>query len=130
VKIELEELGKEIDKFIELNKDLSKTSNLFTNYIDISKSNIIGLLKFLKMEKYKGVKFVKRKILPSITVEELKDCFNDPSMADLVVVDVNLEKTVENIKLKKGYNDRIARGIVSLLVELKEYEIEDLEILK
>ena len=130
MKIELEELGKEIDKFIELNKDLSKTSNLFTNYIDISKSNIIGLLKFLKMGKYKGVKFVKRKVLPSITVEELKDCFNDPSMADLVVVDVNLEKTVENIKLKKGYNDRIARGIVSLLVELKEYEIEDLEILK
>jgi hypothetical protein len=40
------------------------------------------------------------------------------------------EKTIENIKMRQGFNDKIANGILDLLLEAKEYEIEDLELMK
>ncbi len=126
----IKDLELEIRKFNLYLTDINKFNITYNNYLDLNKETIIELFKILDIEKYKNVKYVKKKVLPSISIEQLSAYFNDKSMIDLLVVDVNIEKTIENIKMKQGYNDKIANGILNLLLEAKEYEIEDLELMK
>jgi len=126
----IKDLELEIRKFNLYLTDINKFNTTYNNYLDLNKETIIELFKILNIEKYKNVKYVKKKVLPSISIEQLSAYFNDRSMIDLLVVDVNIEKTIENIKMRQGFNDKIANGILNLLLEAKQYEIEDLELMK
>ena len=125
-----EQLSKEIKKYKMYDEDLKRYHNIYENYKNLTRDIIVGIMKASDTQEFEGVKLVKKKVMPPISVEELKECFNDKSMADLVVVNVDIEKSIDNIMLRNGYNENIARGILDLLFELKEYEIFDLEIKK
>ena len=124
------ELDEEIRKYKLYCEDLEKTKNTFETYKDISKEKILSLFSILDIDKYSGVKKIREKILSLVTIEELRNAFNDKSMADLVVVKVDLDKTIENMKYKLGYNENIVKGFLDLLLELYEFEYDDLKILR
>lgn len=124
------ELEEEIRKYKLYCEDLTKTKNTFETYKDISKEKILSLFSILDIDKYSGVKKIREKVLSLVTIEELRNAFNDKSMADLVVVKVDLDKTIENMKYKLGYNENIVKGFLDLLLELYEFEYDDLKILR
>jgi len=124
------ELSDEIRKHNMFVRDRDRFQNVYETYRLVSKEKILNIFKMLKINKFENVKMTKKKVLPLLTVEELKTAFNDKSMIDLVVVKVDVDETIRNIQLKHGYSEKIAKGFLNLLLELKEYEVEELEILK
>ena len=124
------ELDEEIRKYKLYCEDLEKTKNTFETYKSISRDKILSMFSMLDIQSRNGVKIEKEKLLSLVTVEELQNAFNDKSMADLVVVKVDLEKTIENMKYKLGYNENIVKGFLDLLLELYEFEYDDLKILR
>ncbi len=124
------ELSKEIRKYLMYCEDLKRFNNVYQNYKNLSEDKIIDFMKSLDVQKHDNVKLVKHKYLRDVSVKEIRQAFNDKSMADLVVVKVDVEKTIENIKLKNGHSEKIAKGLLELLLELYELEVEKIEVLK
>lgn len=126
----LKELDEEIRKYKLYCEDLEKSTNTFETYKMISRDKILSMFSILNLKSRNGVKVENKKLLSFVTVEELRNAFNDKSMADLVVVKVDLQKTIENIKYKLGFNENIVKGFLDLLLELYEIEYDDLKILR
>lgn len=126
----LKELDEEIRKYKLYCEDLEKSTNTFETYKMISRDKILSMFSILNLKSRSGVKVEKEKLLSLVTVEELRNAFNDKSMADLVVVKVDLQKTIENIKYKLGFSESITKGFLDLLLELYEIEYDDLKILR
>lgn len=129
-----QELKKELDdniaKLKELYIDLDKKNNLYQNYIYKTKHDILGIFRLLNIEKYGGVKAILKPKMKSLTVENVMMSFSDIEIAKMVVCDINVEKTIENITLKLGYSENMAKSVLRNLLENYEYKTEDLEILK
>lgn len=126
----LKELDEEIRKYKLYCEDLEKSTNTFETYKMISRDKILSMFSILNLKSRNGVKVDNKKLLSLVTVEELRNAFNDKSMADLVVVKVDLQKTIENMKYKLGFNENIVKGFLDLLLELYEFEYDDLKILR
>jgi hypothetical protein len=126
----MDDLKEEIRKYKICDVDLKKTTNRLQNYKDLLKSNIIALMKAYHINECDGVKLTSKRLLPSVPMSRLNECFNDLDMANQVVVNVDIEKTVENLMIKKGYNEKIAQGVIDLLMDLNEQNIDDLIIKK
>ena len=126
----MNDLREEVRKYKIVISDLTKTKNKLENYKDMLKSNIFSLMKLYMVDECEGVKKVSKKHLPSITMQVLNNSFNDVDMANLIVVNVDIEKSIENIMIKKGYNEKIAQGILELLSDINDFEYEDLVIKK
>lgn len=126
----LKELDEEIRKYKLYCEDLEKSTNTFETYKMISRDKILSMFSILNLKSRNGVKVENKKLLSLVTVEELRNAFNDKSMADLVVVKVDLQKTIENMKYKLGFNENIVKGFLDLLLELYEFEYDDLKILR
>lgn len=126
----LKELDEEIRKYKLYCEDLEKSTNTFETYKMISRDKILSMFSILNLKSRNGVKVENKKLLSLVTVEELRNAFNDKSMADLVVVKVDLQKTIENMKYKLGFNENIVKGFLDLLLELYEFDYDDLKILR
>lgn len=126
----LKELDEEIRKYKLYCEDLEKSTNTFETYKMISRDKILSMFSILNLKSRNGVKVENKKLLSLVTVEELRNAFNDKSMADLVVVKVDLQKTIENMKYKLGFSENITKGFLDLLLELYEFEYDDLKILR
>lgn len=126
----LKELDEEIRKYKLYCEDLEKSTNTFETYKMISRDKILSMFSILNLKSRNGVKVENKKLLSLVTVEELRNAFNDKSMADLVVVKVDLQKTIENMKYKLGFSENITKGFLDLLLELYEIEYDDLKILR
>lgn len=126
----LRELEDEIRKFKMLHKDRFTKVNLYDNYIHLSKHRILDLMKVLKLDKHDGVKRVLQPMTKSLTIEEIMSQFPDVQTAGLVVCNLDVEKTIDNIMIKKGYSRAMAEAVVRNIKELYEYKTEELEILK
>ena len=124
------ELKEEIRKYKLVVQDIQRFNVQYGNFQDNTKERILQLMKELDIDKMDGVKKVKTKILPKLSVEKIRSAFNDKDMANLVVVDVDIEKTIENIVLRHGYSNAIAKSFLTLLLELHEFEYENLGVLK
>lgn len=126
----LKELEEEIVKYKELNKDRFRKVNMYDNYISLSKGKILDYMKLLSLEKHDGVKRVLQPVTKSLSIEEIMSQFNDMQIAELLVCNLDLEKTIDNIMIKKGYSRAMAEAVVRNIKELYEYKTEELEILK
>lgn len=126
----LKELDEEIRKYKLYCEDLEKSTNTFETYKMISRDKILSMFSILNLKSRNGVKVENKKLLSLVTVEELRNAFNDKSMADLVVVKVDLQKTIENMKYKLGFSENITKGFLDLLLELYEFDYDDLKILR
>jgi len=126
----LKELEEEIVKYKELNKDRFRKVNMYDNYISLSKGKILDYMKLLSLEKHDGVKRVLQPVTKSLSIEEIMSQFNDMQIVELLVCNLDLEKTIDNIMIKKGYSRAMAEAVVRNIKELYEYKTEELEILK
>ena len=126
----LKELEEEIVKYKELNKDRFRKVNMYDNYIQLSKGKILDYMKLLSLEKHDGVKRVLQPVTKSLSIEEIMSQFDDVQIVELLVCNLDLEKTIDNIMIKKGYSRAMAEAVVRNIKELYEYKTEELEILK
>ena len=126
----LKELEEEIIKYKELNKDRFRKVNMYDNYIQLSKGKILDYMKLLSLEKHDGVKRVLQPVTKSLSIEEIMSQFDDVQIVELLVCNLDLEKTIDNIMIKKGYSRAMAEAVVRNIKELYEYKTEELEILK
>lgn len=110
-----EQLKNEIRKYIEIDNDIKKFNNKYTMFKEGIEENIFKLMDLLDLKSYDKIKIVEEKPLIEATYDELKNKYNGDSIVDLLVVRVDIEKTIENIMIKKGYNETIARKVVSKL---------------
>lgn len=110
-----EQLKNEIRKYIEIDNDIKKFNNKYTMFKESVEENILELMDLLDLKSYDKIKIIEEKPLIEASYDELKNKYNGDSIVDLLVVRVDIEKTIENIMIKKGYNETIARKVVSKL---------------
>jgi predicted transcriptional regulator len=103
---------------------------MYDNYISLSKGKILDYMKLLSLEKHDGVKRVLQPVTKSLSIEEIMSQFDDVQIVELLVCNLDLEKTIDNIMIKKGYSRAMAEAVVRNIKELYEYKTEELEILK
>lgn len=124
------ELEEEIRLLKMLEQDRFKKLNTFDNYIYLSKRKILDLMNVLRIERHNGVKRTMRSVTKVLSVGEIMSQFSDVQLAELVVCNVDVEKTIDNIMIKKGYSRAIAEGVLRNLNNAYEVKIEDIEVLK
>jgi hypothetical protein len=124
------ELSKEIKRYKMLETDERAFVAKWNNYKAISSEKIISLMRDLKISQYEGLRLEQRSDNRPMTVEELKTLFNDESMIDNLVVEIDIEKTLENLSIKKGYSDAIVRQFKQVLLDGFTYKYITLEITK
>lgn len=124
------ELDLEIGRYIMLEDDLTKLKHSYETFKDVSKDKIISMMKTLDLNSFGKVKRVLKRVYPPTTVEELKNLFNDNSLADLIVVSVDVDKTFDNLMIKGGFSEQLAKKYISMFTELNQLQYEELEIKK
>ena len=110
-----EQLKVEIKKYVEIDNDIKKFNNKYTMFKESIEENILKLMDLLDLKSYDKIKIVEEKPLIEASYDELKNKYNGGSIVDLLVVRVDIEKTIENIMIKRSYAEPIARKIVSKL---------------
>lgn len=110
-----EQLKNEIRKYIEIDNDIKKFNNKYTMFKESVEENILKLMDLLNLKSHDKIKIIEEKPLIEASYDELKNKYNGDSIVDLLVVRVDIEKTIENIMIKKGYAEPIARKVVSKL---------------
>jgi predicted transcriptional regulator len=113
-----------------LQEDRFKKLNIYDNYIQLSKHKILDLMKVLKLEEYQGVKRILKPETKNLTIEEIMLQFTDVEIVKLLVCNLDLKKTVDNVMIRKGYSRAMAEAIVRNIKQMYEYQIEELEIKK
>jgi hypothetical protein len=122
------ELGEEIAKLKELKLDKQKLTNLYDNFIRISERNILDQMNILRISEYDGAKRTLTPQIKSLSIEQIKKQFLDESLADLVVCDINIEKTIDNMTLRLGHSRNMAKSLLRTLLEAYEYKMESIEV--
>lgn len=122
------ELGEEIAKLKELKLDKQRYINLYDNFIRVSERNILDQMNVLRISEHNGAKRTLTPQMKILSIEQIKKQFLDENLADLVVCDVNIEKTIDNITLRLGHSRNMAKSLLRTLLEAYEYKIESIEV--
>lgn len=110
-------------KLIAINKENEKIAN---NY----KKNILNIMYVERKSKIENVKLVKKSVIDQMTIEEIKECFNGENVLDNIVVKVDVQATLTNLKIKLGMNENTARKALEKLLPKAIITITDLEVLE
>lgn len=110
-------------KLIAINKENDKIAN---NY----KKNILNIMYVERKSKIENVKLVKKSVIDQMTIEEIKECFNGENVLDNIVVKVDVQETLTNLKIKLGMNENTARKALEKLLPKAIITIPDLEVLE
>lgn len=110
-------------KLIAINKENEKIAN---NY----KKNILNIMYVERKSKIENVKLVKKSVIDQMTIEEIKECFNGENVLDNIVVKVDVQATLTNLKIKLGMNENTARKALEKLLPKAIITIPDLEVLE
>ena len=119
-------LKENIKKYEMLVDDIRKFNARHNYYLDSIEHEIIEEMKSLGFDTYGKVKLEEESIPQSIDIKTLKEQFNDEGMIDYIVVRVDKEQTIENIKIKNGFSNHIVKGYLELienLFEIKEWKV-------
>lgn len=120
---EAKRVAKLYSKLIAINKENEKIAN---NY----KKNILNIMYVERKSKIENVKLVKKSVIDQMTIEEIKECFNGENVLDNIVVKVDVQATLTNLKIKLGMNENTARKALEKLLPKAIITIPDLEVLE
>ena len=117
----LEELGK---KYISLDEQIK----LYQSYAVAIRSEMIDMMKIVGKEKVVGIKLVEKKLRKEVSIKELGSLFPSMELLEKMVVLINIEKTVENLKYVENIQEPLIKKILFRLEELCVSKFDDLEI--
>ena len=126
----LQELKREIVKYKRLVKDLQSMKNSYETYMEICKTKILDLMDFLEIDNLDNVRKTKRRMLPAMTVKQLRNLFNDKDISDLVVARIDVDASIDHFKLMHGYSDAMIKNTFDIVLSNFELEYDELEVTK
>lgn len=99
-------------------KDVEAQITTLNNYKRLLEQEIIDMMNLLDDKKASGLKIETQKLFKPVTIEEVTDIFPSGELAGKVVVFVNIDKTVENLRYVEGIQDAFINKIELRLNEL------------
>jgi hypothetical protein len=125
---------KALEELLKRFKDLTHQIDIGTNFKNTLKRQIIGYFELLDIDKKDNVKRVEKINVKKVSIRQLKKLFNLPTsdngddIFEHIMVEVDIDKTVENLIYLKGMNETMAKKIGERLNDLHETKYIELEI--
>lgn len=120
----LSEAKRVADLYEKLEKINTENEKILNNY----KKNILNIMYVEEKTKIGNVKLIKKNVINQMTIEEIKECFNGESVLNHIVVKVDVQATLTNLKIKLGMNESTARNAINKLLPKAIITIPDLEV--
>lgn len=115
-----------IKKYKMLLDDIRRFNARHNYFLDAIEYEILQDMKELGLKAFDSITVEQENIPQAIDIKSLKERFNDKDMIDYIVVRVDKELTIENIKIKNGFSNNIAKGYLQMLedaFEMKEWKV-------
>jgi len=110
-----------IKNYIAVRQDIENFINRHERYADLLEYEIIEIMDKLGITSFDKIKLEERELPISVSVEDIKREFLDENMVNYVVVKIDQEQTIRNLKLKNGLSDQVVMGYID---RLREFFIE------
>lgn len=123
-----ESIKKEVTKLASQYKTLNDSVNYNNNIKNEIGKKLIQLMVLNGIDRIDGVKVNKVSHVKNITVEELKQLFNEESIADYIVVNVDLKATARNLSVNSGLNQDFVNKLLDVIKKLSYNETYELEV--
>lgn len=123
-----ESIKKEVTKLASQYKTLNDSVNYNYNIKNEIGKKLIQLMVLNGIDRIDGVKVNKVSHVKNITVEELKQLFNEESIADYIVVNVDLKATARNLSVNSGLNQDFVNKLLDVIKKLSYNETYELEV--
>lgn len=120
-------------------KDLGQEMQVASNFLETLKRQIIDFYELLNIDSKDGVRLVEKVNVKKVTIKQLKKLLNIDTDVDLededsifnnIVVQVDIDKTVDNMIYVVGLARTMSRKIGERLRDLQETKYIDLEVSK
>jgi len=116
-------------------KELLDDIQVHENYLQVIKTELIELLEKTDEKKINGVRLVENIKTRNVIWAEVRKLFlfNDydnsqNDLLDYVVVNVDIERTIEYLQLFKGMQNILAKKVGEKLTDLQEIKFKDLKV--
>jgi hypothetical protein len=123
-----ESIKKEATKLASQYKTLNDSVNYNNNIKNEIGKKLIQLMVLNGIDRIDGVKVNKVNHVKNVTVEELKQLFNEESIADYIVVNVDLKATARNLSVNSGLNQDFVNKLLDVIKKLSYNETYELEV--
>lgn len=123
-----ESIKKEATKLASQYKTLNDSVNYNNNIKNEIGKKLIQLMVLNGIDRIDGVKVNKVSHVKNVTVEELKQLFNEESIADYIVVNVDLKATARNLSVNSGLNQDFVNKLLDVIKKLSYNETYELEV--
>jgi len=122
----LEQAKSIAEKYVLLKSIHDENEKILENY----KKNLFNIMFVEKKTKIDNVKLVEKNVINPMTIHEIKDCFNGEKVFEHIVVKVDIQATLTNLKIKLGMNENFAKKAIDKLLETTIISIPELEVLE
>lgn len=123
-----ESIKKEATKLASQYKTLNDSVNYNNNIKNEIGKKLIQLMVLNGIDRIDGVKVNKVNHVKNVTIEELKQLFNEESIADYIVVNVDLKATARNLSVNSGLNQDFVNKLLDVIKKLSYNETYELEV--
>ena len=116
-------------------KDLTHEIQIATNFLETLKRQIIDFFELLNIDNKNGVRVEEKVNVKKVTIKQLKELLNidvglEDDIFNNVVVQVDIDKTIDNMIYVVGLARTMSRKIGERLRDLQETKYIDLEVSK
>jgi len=116
-------------------KDLTHEIQIATNFLETLKRQIIDFFELLNIDNKNGVRVEEKVNVKKVTIKQLKELLNidvglEDDIFNNVVVQVDIDKTIDNMIYVVGLAKPMAKKIGERLRDLQETKYIDLEVSK
>jgi uncharacterized protein YeeX (DUF496 family) len=111
-------------------KEVLEAIQTYENYRNVLKAELIELFESVGRDKVNGVRLVEKSITKDSTIGEVKKLFNDSEseVIDYIVVNVDIDKTIENIYYFQNLQGVLAKKVGEKLSDLQKVSFKDLKV--
>jgi uncharacterized protein YeeX (DUF496 family) len=111
-------------------KEVLEAIQTYENYRNVLKAELIELFESVGRDKVNGVRLVEKSITKDSTIGEVKKLFNDSEseVIDYIVVNVDIDKTIENIYYFQNLQGVLAKKVGEKLSDLQKVAFKDLKV--
>lgn len=118
----------EAKRIAELYEKLSKINAENEKILDNYKKQLFNIMRVEQKNKIGKVNLIRKNVIDQMTIEEIKECFNGEKVLNHIVVRVDVQATLTNLKIKLGMNESTARNAINKLLPKAIITIPDLEV--
>jgi len=109
------DLLEHIKNYISVTKDIKTFMNTHERYADFLEYEIVEIMDKLGLKSFDKVTLLERELPISVTIKDIKEEFLDENMVDYVVVKIDQQLTINNLKINYGLSDQVVMGYIDRL---------------